>query len=158
MNSNCIDARKFPLCRMSGACVSVNHRSTSSFRPPSDVSICRSTPDFFSILTRFVRSWQSTGTPCVLSAPITFISQKEGKVTHLTISVGRLFHLKSGIVSVYLPVTPLPLTDCFILLSVFLVPDSVWTVWSHTVVCLFTPWFDILVTWLCKKWRNWCGE
>lgn len=39
-----------------------------------------------------------------------FDSQKEEEVPHLTISVGRLSHLNSGIVSVYLPVALLPLT------------------------------------------------
>lgn len=39
---------KFPLLRIIGACVSVNHLSTSSFRPPSEVPTCRS--NFFSIL------------------------------------------------------------------------------------------------------------
>lgn len=42
---------KFPLLRMSGACVSVNHLSTSSFRPPPDVSMWRSTPGLCSIFT-----------------------------------------------------------------------------------------------------------
>lgn len=44
---------KFPLFWMSGSCVSVNHLITSSFRPPSSDSICRSTANCFSILTGF---------------------------------------------------------------------------------------------------------
>lgn len=100
---------KFPLLRMSGACVSVNHLSTSSFRPPSDVSMWRSTPDFFSILTRSSGADRAVVTQHAYSLLVTFHSQKEDEVPHLTISAGRLFRLNSGIVSVYLLMTLPPL-------------------------------------------------
>lgn len=56
---------KFPLFRMSAACVSVNHLSTSSFRPPSGVSICGSTPNFFSILTLMSGADMNSGSTVV---------------------------------------------------------------------------------------------
>lgn len=57
---------KFPLCRISGAWVPVNHLSTSSFRPPSDGSSWRSTADFISILTRLSAADQH-GRPALCS-------------------------------------------------------------------------------------------
>lgn len=47
--------------------------------------------------------------PCILSVRMTFDSQKEDGGPHLTMSVGRLSQLNGGIVSVYLPMTLLPL-------------------------------------------------
>lgn len=96
---------KFPLLRMSGACVSVNHLSTSSFRPPSVGSMCRSTPDFFSILTRSSRADRA-----VLSRVLSLLGWRwKGRTSSLIwLFPLDICHLNSAIVSFNLPVAPLP--------------------------------------------------
>lgn len=109
---------KFPLFWMSGACVSVNHFITSSFRPPSCESICRSTPNCFSILTGLWGADREAITHCAYSLLWWRLTLKR-KTRFLIwlflfgvrlIWIVVLFHF-------YLPLSLLPLTHFFYLWS-----------------------------------------
>lgn len=75
---------KLPLQRMSDACVSMNHRSTSSFRPLSDTSMLGLTSDCWLILQALLfRSSLTCSPPHLALMPD---SEKENEVAHLIMS------------------------------------------------------------------------
>lgn len=122
---------KFPLCWTSGACVSVNHRSTSSFRPPPSCgSIFSSTPDLFSI---YIHMWAADRAQ-VIQCAYSLLWRNTSKGSRgasfdyfcLSSESGYCCSLSSSSATSF---SASHCTGTFILLSVFLVPDWTLTAW-----------------------------
>lgn len=89
---------KLPLLRMSDTCVSMNQRSTSSFRPLSDASMPGSTSDCWFIRQALLFRGSLTWSPLHLALMLD--SEKENEIAHLIIST---FFYLDGLNGVIVP-------------------------------------------------------
>lgn len=119
---------KLPLLRMSEACVSMNHRSTSSFRPRSDTSMLGLTSDCRFILQALLFRSSLAWSP--LHRALMPDCEKENELAHLITST---FFISTVWMVLLFPMSPvtLHLSPCLKLHFTISVPFSSITSWYH---------------------------